>query len=216
MSCDTYDTAHIYASDLYFSAVRLPEGRDQARNRGLARTGQPHDCGHTAGGCIEADLVQHFVIPVAEGNFPKGDITVFQRYRLQRALHLFFLQHASDFLDGGIYHSKAVRILQRLNERFHKPQRKNDAGNKNRRSQTTALKKPRSKGKYPQKAGGHNGNTRHIKSVGLLEPCRLGRFILFYSVGVFSLGGTALVERLDDFDAADILHNRCIHVLSRC
>ena len=207
-------SAHIYTSDLYLAAVCLPEGSDQARYRGLAGSGGPYNCCHTAWGRVEADLVQHLGVSIAKRDFPEGDIAVFQRHWFQGAFYLFFLQHASNLLNSGIHHRKTVRVLQCLNERLHKPQRKNDAGDKNRRGQTAALKKPRSQGKHPQKAGGHDGNTRHIKSIGLLEPCRLGRFILFYSVGVFSIGGTALVERLDDFDSADILHNGRIHVLS--
>ena len=57
---------------------------------------------------------------------------------------------------------------------------------------------------HPKKAGGHDGNARHIKAVGLPKPGRFRRLVLLYGICVFSIGRAALIECLNDLNAAYI------------
>lgn len=133
----------------------------------------------------------------------------------------FGIQLISADAQAAVGHKKAdatekkAASLGDLHQRRNKPQRHHQGHQKDRERKTSLHVEPRSHWKGPQKRRREDRPGRRVPKPALAPPCHGGIVEIADRIGILSIGSCRPVERLDDLNAVDILHQSTVHLVGR-
>ena len=192
----------------------IPKAGDQLGDGGLARARGPHKGGHAPGGNGEGHIVEHLLVRVvAERHMGELDVPAPELHRRFPVILLRPVQDGVHRAHDGAHFGKAVHKVHSGQQRPGNAQGQDDGGDKGLDGQTpSGIEEPahRQNGDH---GGGRDGTGQRDRHLAALHPVVEVGGVGLYAVGEAGIGLLALVERLDDLNAADVLHNGAVHGL---
>ena len=192
----------------------IPEAGDQLGDGGLAGAGGPYKGGHGPGGDGERYIVEHLLVcMVAERHMGELNIPALELRRRFPVVLLRSVQNGIHRAHDGAHLSETVHKVHGGQQGPGNAQGQDDGGDKGLDGQApSGIEEPahRQNGDH---GGGRDGTGQRDRHLAALHPVVEVGGVGLYAVGEAGIGLLALVKRLDDLNAADVLHNGAVHGL---
>lgn len=124
-------------------------------------------------------------------------------------------QKGGDLFQIALDHADLLHGFGYLHQRRNKPQRYHQGYQKDRERKASLHVEPRSHWKGPQKRRREDRPGRCVPKPALAPPCHGGIVEIADRIGILSIGSCGSVERLNDLNTVDILHQGTVHLVGR-
>ena len=195
-------------------ASNIPIRGDKFRNRGFTRAGRSYQCRCGSLLDVQGDAVQNLCILISKSHIPQGNIQSFEIFPLGRTIQIRLGQYGSNFSGDSSNFRKIIRQKDSCNQWPHNAKRKNGNGDKVRSRQRAVHIEQASHRQHTNQYGRPNRHHQSRIALGGFHPVQHEIHALTDSLCKLSIGGSTLIERLDDLNPIDVLHSGGAHILT--
>ena len=196
------------------AGLHIPEAGNQLGDGGLAAAGGPDKGGHGSGGDVQADIMKNFLpFMIAEREVLQGDVHAVQFHEPLTVMLLLTVQNFIYRSHNGADLGQTVHEVHGRQQGTRNAQGENQRGNEGLHAETAAAVEQPARRKDGNQRSGHDRLGQRGGELAAFHPVVVVGGVGQDLIRVFRVGVFALVECLDDLDAADVFHNRGVHRL---